>query len=126
MMQKKALGLISKIGNREHTNKYFKAMNILKLDDLFKIKICSYLYKTLYCNYDDQLKNKITIQSNIHSHNTRNKRHFSIKRFNRSKSPCHILYRGIKIFNSTPQLLYNNKSLKVIRNELYQFYCDQY
>ena len=94
MIQKKAIRLISKTGYREHTNYYVKAMNILKLDDLFKIQIYAYLYKTLYCNYDDQLKNKITINSNIHSHNTRNNSHFSIKQFNRSKSQCHILYRG--------------------------------
>ena len=72
MMQKKAIRLISKVGYREQTNNYFKAMFILKLNDLFKIQIGSYLYKTLYCNYDDQLKNKITILSNIQSHNTRN------------------------------------------------------
>ena len=84
------------------------------------------MYIKLYCNYDDQLKNKITIQSNIHSHNTRNNSYFSIKRVNRRKSQCHILNRGIKIFNSTPQLLYNDKSLRTFRNELYQFYCDQY
>ena len=71
-------------------------MFILKLDNLFKIQICSYLYKTLNCNYDDQLKTKITIQSNMHSHNTRKNSHFSTKRFNRSKSQCHILYRGDK------------------------------
>ena len=78
-MQNKAIRLISKIEYREHTNNYFKSMNILKLlDDSFKIQICSYLFKILFCNYDDQLKSKITVQSNIHSHNTRNNRHFSI------------------------------------------------
>ena len=35
MMQKKAIRLINKTGYREHTNNYFKAMSILKLDDLF-------------------------------------------------------------------------------------------
>ena len=83
-------------------------MNTLKLDNLFKIQICLYLYKKFYCNYDDILKNKTTIPPNIHLHNTRNNNHFSIKRSIRSKSQCHILHRGIKIFHSTPQLLYNN------------------
>ena len=86
IMQEKVNRLISKIGYREYTNSYFKAMNILKLDNLFKIQICSYLYKKFYCNYDDILKNKTTIPPNIHLHNTRNNSHFSVKRFNRSKS----------------------------------------
>ena len=47
MVQKKAIRLISKIGYRKDTNNYFKSMNILKLDDLFKIQVCSYVYKTL-------------------------------------------------------------------------------
>ena len=41
MLQKKAIRLISKIGYREHTNNYFKAMNILKLEELFQIQTCS-------------------------------------------------------------------------------------
>ena len=93
----------------------------LKLDALFKIQVCSYLYRTLYDSYDDQLKNKIIIQSNIHSHNARNNDQFSNKRFNRSKSQCYILYRGLKIYNSKPLLLYNSKSHRDFRNELKYF-----
>ena len=42
-------------------------------------------------------------------------------RFNRSKSQSHILYRGRKIFNSTPQLLDNNKSLRAVRTSSINF-----
>ena len=70
-------------------------MKVLKLDYLFKTQI-ALIYVKLFCNYGDQLKNIIIIQSNIHSHKTRNNSHFSIKRFNRSKYQCHILHGGIK------------------------------
>ena len=68
---KNAIRFISKIGYRDHTTSHFKAMNILKLNDLLKLQICACLYTTVYHKYDNKLKNQITMQSNTHSHYTR-------------------------------------------------------
>ena len=59
MMQTRAIRVISKIGYWDNATNCFKAMTILKLDDLLKIQICC-LCKALFYNYDGQLKNIIT------------------------------------------------------------------
>ena len=86
MMQQKSIKFINKIRLRGHNTNSFTFLNILKLNTLFKIQISSYLYKTFFWFYDDELNNKIIKQSNIHSRNIiRDNRNLSIRRFYGSK-----------------------------------------
>ena len=70
LMQKKAIRVISKVGYRDHTNENFKFLSILKLNELHNYQTSIYLYKTLFNNYDQELKNQLTIQSNVHTQYT--------------------------------------------------------
>ena len=43
-----------------------------------------------------------TIQSEVHSHNTRNRNNLITQRFNRSRTQSTWLYRGVQMWNSLP------------------------
>ena len=53
--------VVSKVIYCDHTNEYFKLLNILKLDELHKHQTSIYLYKTLFNNYDQESINQLTM-----------------------------------------------------------------
>ena len=117
-----AIRVGSKFEYRDHTSENFKFLNILKLNELHNNQTSIYLYRTLFYNYDQELNTQLIIQSNVHTLNSLHNFNFTITRFKKTRSQCHMLYRGVKIFNSVPQTSYRNKTRKLFNNKLSFFY----
>ena len=91
-------------------------MEISKLTEMYKYKSCVYIYKTFFQNHDSVLHSKLSIQTDVHAHNTRYDNKLSLVHCNRSMTQHSIYYSGVKIFNSMPTEMYRNKSLSIFKN----------
>ena len=91
-LQKKSIRAINCLPYAAHTNDYFKSMNFLKLEDLYKQRVLLYMYK-----YD--------LTSNRepnHNYSTRNANNIVLPLFRRSKTQRTIFYQGIILWNNLP------------------------
>ena len=100
-LQKKAIRAINRLPYAAHTNDFFKSMNLLKIDDLYKQRVLLYMYKSDLTH---------TTEPN-HNYPTRNAYNILLPRFNRSRSQCTIFYKGIIFWNNLPE------DIKTIRGE---------
>ena len=87
-----AIRAINSLPYNHHTHDYFKSMGLLKLEDIYKLKMSTFMFK-----------NRIAeTQADVHSHNTRRQRDLILPRYNRSRSQTSWMYQGIRLWNSLP------------------------
>jgi hypothetical protein len=80
-LQKKSVRIIVKAKYNAHTDPIFKELNILKIQDLFKLNVLKFYYKYQHNELPVFFKSfSITQRSTIHSYNTRNKKSLDIVR----------------------------------------------
>ena len=91
-LQKKAVRAINSLGYNHHTNEFFKNMEILKVNDIFKQRILIYMFKN----------QNFATHSDNHAYNTRNRQDLVVPRFNRSRTQSSYFYQGILLWNSIP------------------------
>ena len=107
-LQKKAVRAINCLSYNAHTHEYFKSMKILKIDDLHKLRICTYMFK----------HRNVLSHADIHSHNTRNRNDLILPRYNKARSQSSWMYRGILEWNSLPEETKNIRSLTAFKNSI--------
>ena len=71
ILQKKAIRLISNSHYLEHTEPLFKSLELLNIFQIFKLNCLLLVYKCIKNNYFLEFKNKLHVNSSIHSYNTR-------------------------------------------------------
>ena len=62
ILQKKAITAINNLQYRDHTNDYFKSLEILKSTEVHKYKSWAYIYKTLFQDHDSVFHSKQSFQ----------------------------------------------------------------
>ena len=71
--KKRVIRNISNVEYNAHTSVLYKKLNIPKVDDLFKIQICKFMYLFINCMLPESLMNIFTPNSGVHNYNTRQK-----------------------------------------------------
>ena len=96
VVQKKAIRCTFSLPYNEHTTQYFKVFGVLKLKDIYHLKLACIMFKTL--NFGSYPFLSIRLQTNaaIHSHTTRNSNMLRLPFYIRTKSHQSLLYQGIK------------------------------
>ena len=128
ILQKRAIRSVYKIPYNGSTKTYFKQHNILRLPEIFSFKISSMFVK--YVN-DESIKNDyisslLQLNSDIHSHNTRNRNNFSVPFFRRSASKSCFIYQSLTYWNSLPQSLKQKKNHANFNHLLKKHLISQY
>ena len=126
ILQKKSVRAIFNLPFNDHTNDYFKNNNILKVNDLYKLNLCSLVYR--YTQPAVNLPNTARFHANsdIHSYNTRFNQHLAVPRYNLTKSQSSFLYRAIQEWNLIPPEIKNCNTLKTFKSHLRNHYCSIY
>ena len=114
-LQKKSIRAINCLPYASHTNDYFKSMNLLKLEDLYKQRVLLYMYKS------ELIHNTIT-----HDYSTRNAHNITLPLFNKSKSQRTIFYKGIVYWNNLPANLKNLRSENMFKNAMKSMLIGEY
>ena len=116
VLQKKSIRAINSLGFNAHTSEYFKSMKLLKLEDIFKLKILIPMFTD---------RNFETNQE-IHSHNTRNRMAAAVPYFNRAKSQSTWLYQKIQLWNSLPSEITSANSVTIFKSRLKNHFVSLY
>ena len=93
VLQKKTVRAVNHLPYNSHTNDYFASMNILKLEDIYNLQ----LGKLIFSN-----RANLTMNSDIHAHNTRARNNLSIPQYNLAHTQTSCKYRGINLWNNLP------------------------
>ena len=115
-LQKKAIRAINCLPYNSHTNDYFKSMNFLKLEDIYKQRALYFIFNST----------SIPTHQDIHDHNTRHSNNIVLPQFNRAKTQSTIFYRGITLWNDLPQNIKDLRYKGVFMNSLKFLFIDEY
>ena len=105
--QKKAVRSTYNLSYNEHTTEYFKAFGVLKLKDIYILKLACIMFKTLNFNSYPFISIKLQTNADIHSHTTRNSNNLRLPLYRKRKSQQSFIYQGIKVWNSLNEKSFN-------------------
>ena len=125
-LQKKSVRAVFNLPFNSHTNDYFKNSNILKANDLYRLNLCSLVYKYTQPEVDLPCAAMFITNSDIHSYNTRHNHNLTAPRYNLTKSHSSFLYNSIHEWNLVPSEIKNCNTLKTFKAHLRRFYCSAY
>ena len=113
IMQKKAIRIATGANYNDHTEPLFKQMKLLKLKDVHKIKVATFMFSASKGILPSPLICMITNTSEIHTHDdTRNKNnpHVNIRRTNIAAKT--IRHNGPQIWNNISDDIKQRKTTK--------------
>ena len=126
VLQRKCIRALNFLDYNSHTNNFFKMNDVLKLNDLHFFHVCTFMYKSLTLVQNDFLLFPLLHHDQVHSHGTRNRRSFTVPRFNKPRSQCSIKYKGPKFWNSLSPELSNSNSIHIFKKRLKRNLISQY
>ena len=118
VLQKKAIRAIHSLSFNHHTNEYFEDDKILKLNDIYKINLCSHMYNYITSPDTHILSSRFQTNSNYHNHNTRNRNNIVTQHFNRSSSQSCFLFQSTKEWNLIPVVIKSSNTLQTFKRKL--------
>ena len=102
-----------------HTGPYFKDMNLLKVEDMYKLQIGLNIHTGIS-------RNELIFASEIHNYNTRNRNSLRTPAVNLSRSQMNWKFRGIQLWNSIPAYIKQCNSRKLYKNKLRKYLISLY
>ena len=115
-LQKKSIRAINCLPYATHTNDYFKSLNLLKIEDLYKLKVLQYMYRS----------ELVHDHPATHDYSTRNAHLITLPLFNKSKSQRTIFYKGIIYWNNLSPSLQNIRNENMFKNALKSMFIGEY
>ena len=103
-MQKRAIRIIRKESRLSHTDPIFKELNLLKINDIYRLQLLKCYFK-----YEHNLLPKylnvfnLRLNSEIHAHNTRNQHKLRIPFVKHNFAKACVRYQLTKTVNSMPR-----------------------
>ena len=103
---KKAIRAITRSKYNTHSEPIFKELDLLKIDDIYKIQHLKFFYKYVNNNLPECFQAMSFIyHSEIHSHHTRHRNNFVISRTNYEYTKRSIRINLVYILNDTPNII---------------------
>ena len=115
-LQKKAVRAVNSLPYNEHTNDYFKSMEILKVKEIYQQRLLLFMFS----NYN------ITAFSEIHAHNTRNRNDLILPQVNRTRTQSSLFYQGVKLWNSLPEDIRSIQYVGAFKNSIKCHFLSEY
>ena len=107
-MQKKCVRLISNSKYNAHTNPLFLSLNLLKLEDIYKINILKCYFQYCHNLLPFYLQNlNFRQRSDVHQHSTRNKNFLYVEKTLLKLSDKSLRHNPVKLINATPNRPYS-------------------
>lgn len=127
VLQKRAVRCVNKLPFHEHTGEYFRRMNLLRLNDLFKYSMAVYIFKTININeYDPRLSGVLRSFQGIHDHTTRHNYNYILPIYNRVTSQAAVEFSSVKIWNNIPIIIRSVTNLISFKKHFKTFICNNY
>ena len=110
-LQKRAIRVISGARKLDHTTPIFKKLRVLRLNEIYVYSLQTVMYKYYRMSLPKVFDNFFTINSNIHSHNTRQSKLLHLPLCKNSPSFKSIRRSGVITYNHYSQIINMNCSL---------------
>ena len=123
-LQKKAVRAISHEHFTSHTLPIFKNLKLLRLQDIFRVKILSFVYESLNKINPSCFHDFFSLNSRIHQHFTRQSHHghaFLTQKNSLQYGLRSIRYLGAKMWNDLPGEIRNSASKFSFKRNLKKF-----
>ena len=114
-LQKKAIRACNRLDYNAHTNDHFKTMDVLKVQDIYKLRVLLFTYD----------RNNLS-HSDTHLHNTRFSNNLVLPALKRSRTQAAVFYQGIKLWNDLPIDIRNLEKRNNFRNTITKRLLDEY
>ena len=126
VLQKKAIRIITKVNYNEHTNPLFKSQKILKLNEIYKLKIAKYMFSFTKNTLPVPLSIIIICNSTIHTYNTRNVNNPHMYRTRTNIATKCLRHKGPDIWYKLPDELKLAKSQNIFTHRLKRYLLSNY
>ena len=128
IMQKKAIRIISGATCKynEDTNDLFKNLKLIKLHDLYRIQVAKYMFSPQRGTRPTPLIKRITYNTEIHHHNTRNVQNPHIAQRRTNIASKNLRHKGPEIWYQLPEELRNTKILETFAYHLKKYIINSY
>ena len=130
-IQKKAIRIICKAKYNAHTDKLFKSLNLLKVDDIFKLQCLKFYYRlrknTLPLYFSSNFR--FTRNADVHDRQTRHGNVFRLERVNRMTTRQSIRHHLPNLLNNTSEMIIdsmNTISLLSFKKRAKKLYISEY
>ena len=121
IIQKRAIRIVSFSEPKSHSEPLFKSLNLLKLNDVIKSQILSFVYQWSRRLLPPCFSKYFNFTSSVHSYSTRqsHNRNLHVASVNTSQyGLCSLKFTGPRLWNSLPTSITNSNSLKIFRKTL--------
>jgi hypothetical protein len=117
-LQKKTVRIITTSKYNDHTNPLYKKLKILKLEDIYKLKVAKYMYAFDKQILPSPLLDIISYNRNTHEYNTRNKDNPHIDTRRTIIASNSLRHKGPEIWYEIPEIIKSKKTIKSFTNTL--------
>ena len=124
--QKKCIRAINNLQYNTSTGIYFKNLNLLKLEDIYRINLLNHFHDTIFLEINTNLKSILYPHEIYHDYPTRNRTDLVLPLVNRSKTQRGFYYRGINEWNSLPPYMKQLRSKTKFHKNLVDLTLSQY
>ena len=122
--QKKAIQIVARATCNEHSSPLFKQLNILKLYDLYQVQVAKYMFSMTKGTLP--LAHHITLNTDIHTHDTRNKNNPHIAQRRTVIAYKNLRHKGPAIWYSIPSEIRIKNTFKSFNNNLKKYFINNY
>ena len=124
--QKRAIRAICRLEYNAHTNDYFKEHKILKLDDIYRVNICSKVFSHLQHPSAYSVSDRLIRNSSLHNYGTRARDDFTVPYYSKTSSQSCFLYQASTEWNKIPHAIKDSRSALGFRTKLKNIILDLY
>ncbi len=126
VQQNRILKILFKKDWYTNTNLLHSTLNILKVKDIFRLQLVNFIFKQQKKLTPKVFDNYFELNSNIHTHNTRQLKQIHVKKTKKKIGEKTVKYTGAILYNNLPDHVSFNQSVKGFRKKVKQHFIDQY
>ena len=119
-LNNKILRIIQWKGLMSPVKDLYSAFNILPVPALYQYHLLVFMYKYLYCKsaLPPALQSYFTVNSDVHSHNTRSRDNFHLLNNSSNLGKKAVSFCGCKFWNELPSAIKAEDSLNMFKNSI--------
>lgn len=117
LLQNRAMRIILKCDYRTHRIDMLNDLGWMSISQRIRYNTLVMIFKINHGLVPPYMHNNITLNSDIHSYNTRNRNNFRLPLPKTEQVKFNIFYYGLKMFNELPSQMKNIDSLNVFKKE---------
>ena len=110
--------MISNAKYNEHTLPLFKQLKLLKLQDIHKLHLGKFMYKTIHNQLPPPITPYFPQNTDIHRYSTRQASNSHIKHRRTAIASIQINFKGPAYWKDLPNELQQSKSIKIFTGKL--------